>query len=82
MEEGVMDAWAESGPVVVFDTVYTPARTRLVRMAEERSMLVVPGLSMFVEQARAQSALWTGVEAPAGVMTRIAEEVLASPRGV
>ena len=81
VDERVMDAWASSGGPVVFDTVYTPARTPLVALAEERSMRVVPGLSMFVEQACAQSALWTGAPAPSGVMMRIAEEVLASDPG-
>ncbi|MEM1424533.1 MAG: hypothetical protein AAGH64_11090, partial [Planctomycetota bacterium] len=81
VDGSVLDAWASGGGCVVFDTVYTPARTPLVRMAEERSLGIIPGLAMFVEQARAQSVLWTGTDAPSGVMMRIAQEVLASPPG-
>ncbi|GAB4544607.1 MAG: hypothetical protein Tsb0013_01830 [Phycisphaerales bacterium] len=82
IEGRVLDAWAtDGGGPVIFDTVYTPVRTPLLAMAEERSMRTIPGLAMFVGQARAQSELWTGMPAPTGVMRRVAEEVLASPPG-
>lgn len=79
IDEAALRAWAshEQGPVI-FETVYTPARTRLVMLAEELGLRTIAGLAMFVEQARAQSELWTGVPAPSGVMTRVAEEVLAT----
>lgn len=77
-----VEAWASAGEgPLVFETVYTPARTPLLALAEELGLRTIPGLTMFVEQARAQSALWTGLPAPSGVISRIAEEVLASTPG-
>ncbi len=82
IDRSVLEAWSSVGEgPVVFETVYTPARTPLVIAAEELGLRTIEGLRMFVEQARAQSALWTGVAAPQGVMTRVGEEVLASPPG-
>ena len=79
IEETVLDMWAKSEqPPVIFETVYTPVRTPLVVGAEARGIGVISGREMFIEQARAQSSLWTGIDAPAGVMSRVAEEVLAS----
>lgn len=53
------------GPgTVVFDTIYNPQQTRLLREAAEAGCHTVSGLEMFVRQAAAQFALWTGLEAP------------------
>jgi shikimate dehydrogenase len=59
--------WLRAGQVV-FDMVYNPPRTRLVRMAEEAGARVVGGLSMLVHQGAAAFELWTGVEAPVEAM--------------
>ena len=55
---------------VVFDVVYTPFETRLLREAAARGAKTVPGLGMFIHQAAIQFELWTGKEAPVDVMTR------------
>jgi len=47
----------------VFDMVYNPLETRLLREAGKRAR-VVSGLEMFVGQAARQCFLWTGREAP------------------
>ena len=47
----------------VFDMVYNPLETRLLREARKRAR-VVSGLEMFVGQAARQCFLWTGREAP------------------
>jgi len=54
--------------MVVFDTVYHPATTRLLEEARARGCLTVSGVDMFLRQAAAQFALWTGFEAPVEVM--------------
>ncbi|MCP3905092.1 MAG: type I 3-dehydroquinate dehydratase, partial [Planctomycetes bacterium] len=51
----------------VFDTVYAPARTPLVREAEARGARVVTGVEMFVRQAALQFERWTGQAAPMDV---------------
>lgn len=54
---------------VVFDVVYTPLQTRLLREARSVGATCVPGIGMFVHQAAIQFELWTGVEAPVDLMT-------------
>ena len=61
---------------VVFDMVYNPAETVLVKRAREQGKTVVPGLDMFIEQAVRQCEIWTGESAPRAVMQKAAEEAL------
>jgi 3-dehydroquinate dehydratase / shikimate dehydrogenase len=48
----------------VFDMVYDPRETRLIRLAKERGAEVIPGIEMFVHQAARQFEIWTGKPAP------------------
>jgi 3-dehydroquinate dehydratase/shikimate dehydrogenase len=53
----------------VFDAVYTPRDTRLLRDAAAAGCAVVDGVEMFVGQAVEQFRLFTGAEqAPVEVM--------------
>jgi 3-dehydroquinate dehydratase/shikimate dehydrogenase len=61
---------------VVFDMVYNPIETVLVRHAREQGKTVIPGLDMFIEQAVRQFELWTGDNAPRSVMQSAALEAL------
>jgi shikimate dehydrogenase len=63
--------------VLVFDTVYNPLKTRLIREAEERGGPTVTGLEMFVNQAALQFELWTGRKAPLDLMRSVAAQELA-----
>lgn len=45
---------------IVFDVVYTPVKTKLLKMAEQRGAKIVTGLKMFVEQGARSFELWTG----------------------
>ena len=54
--------------MIVFDSVYNPVRTRLIREAEAAGCTTVTGVDMFVYQAVEQFELWTGVDAPANEM--------------
>jgi len=58
---------------VVFDTVYNPPETRLLRLARQARCLRVSGLDMFVNQAARQFQIWTGKPAPADVMRKIVQ---------
>lgn len=55
----------------VFDVVYNPPETRLLREARERGCHVLSGLKMFIYQAAEQFELWTGRKAPLEVMEGI-----------
>ncbi|KAL8528094.1 hypothetical protein ACS0TY_005781 [Phlomoides rotata] len=45
---------------LVFDAVYTPRKTRLLKEAEAAGAIVVSGVEMFFRQAAAQFSLFTG----------------------
>lgn len=62
---------------VVFDAVYTPFETKLLRIAREAGARTVPGLGMFVHQAAIQFELWTGKDAPVEIMTEAVRRALA-----
>jgi len=53
---------------VVFDTVYNPETTLLVKNARSQSCKVVTGMEMFVRQAALQFKLFTGHTAPVDLM--------------
>ncbi|MCE9604061.1 MAG: shikimate dehydrogenase [Planctomycetia bacterium] len=53
---------------IVFDTVYNPAETRLLREAKERGSKIVVGTEMFLRQAAWQFRYFTGTHAPLEVM--------------
>jgi len=65
---------------IVFDAVYNPLETRLLREADARGCRTVRGVEMFVRQGARQFEIWTGRPAPVDVMR---ETVLArlSARG-
>ena len=50
--------------LVVFDTIYNPETTLLLKQARERSCHVVSGIEMFIRQAAAQFEEFTDEEAP------------------
>ena len=74
-ETSPIPASALPGYRLVFDAVYTPVDTRLLRDAKAAGVATADGVEMFVRQAADQFALFTGVEAPLDVMR---EAVLAS----
>jgi 3-dehydroquinate dehydratase/shikimate dehydrogenase len=53
---------------VVFDMVYDPRETRLLREAREAGAVAVSGLEMLLAQAVGQFEAWTGMRAPEDVM--------------
>lgn len=70
-DETPLAAAALPGFALVFDAVYTPLRTRLLREAEAAGCAVVTGEKMFVGQAAEQFRLFTGAEPPVGLMTQV-----------
>ena len=47
--------------LTVFDTVYTPENTLLIREARDRGCLILTGVDLFVRQAARQVELLTGI---------------------
>ncbi len=56
---------------LVFDTVYNPIETRLLREARAAGCTCVSGLDMFLNQAAAQFEIWTARDAPRAEMRRV-----------
>ena len=60
----------------MFDTVYSPLETPLLKLARARGIAVVTGLEMFVQQGARQFEIWTGKPAPESEMMRVVEHEL------
>ena len=61
---------------LVFDLVYNPIDTPLIRMAREKGLPVVTGVEMFVHQGARQFEIWTGKPAPEEEMLRVVVHAL------
>ncbi|MFG0307001.1 MAG: type I 3-dehydroquinate dehydratase, partial [Phycisphaerales bacterium JB040] len=62
---------------VIFDTVYNPIETPLLKAARARGLTVIDGVQMFVKQAAHQFQLWTGRPAPEDLFDRLVRERLS-----
>ena len=63
--------------VLVYDVVYNPSLTPLLRLAQEAGANTLGGLPMLVYQGAASFELWLGTEAPVDIMLERAKEMLA-----
>jgi 3-dehydroquinate dehydratase/shikimate dehydrogenase len=68
VDESPYDKRHMRSDVVIFDTVYNPENTLLVKDARAAGAIVVTGVEMFVRQAALQFKLLTGHDAPAQLM--------------
>ncbi|HOW70302.1 MAG TPA: shikimate dehydrogenase [Phycisphaerae bacterium] len=64
VDESPLPGGPRLGKMVVFDTIYNPIETQLLRDARERGCRTIDGVAMFVNQAAAQFQIWTGIPAP------------------
>jgi len=62
--------------LVVFDIVYNPIQTRLLREAEVAGAKTINGLEMLVWQGALAFEKWTGEKAPLDLMRQVATEAL------
>lgn len=67
--------------MIVFDTVYNPERTLLIKEARDVSASVVTGVDMFVRQAALQFKLFTEQEAPEEVMREAIKKTIGAVKG-
>ena len=63
---------------LVFDMVYNPLETTLLRRAKALGLETISGLEMFLEQASRQFEIFTGENAPRSVMEKAAREALTA----
>ena len=63
---------------IVYDLVYNPPDTLLLRRARAAGAEVIGGLEMLIAQARRQCYWWTGREASATVLERAALEFISA----
>ena len=62
--------------MIVFDAVYNPIETKLLRDARERGCHTVNGLTMFINQAAEQFRLWTNIDPPVELMNDVVRKIL------
>lgn len=63
---------------IIYDIVYVPEKTRLLRDAEAAGLKTVGGLGMLVHQGRASFRLWTGINPDADLFYGAARAQLAA----
>ena len=56
---------------LLFDTVYNPLETPLLRLARQKGIAIITGIEMFVQQGARQFEIWTGKPAPEDEMLRV-----------
>jgi len=62
--------------LTVFDLVYNPLETRLLREARNVGAKTIDGLTMLVHQGAVSFKIWTGIEPPVDLMMKAAREEL------
>ena len=73
----VIDAALLHSKLVVYDLIYNPAETALLREAKAKGCLgVFNGLGMFLYQGVSAFRIWSDIEPPIDVMERALREVL------
>lgn len=63
--------------LIVFDTVYTPEQTLLVKEARERNCHVITGVELFIRQAALQFQHFTGRPAPIDLFRQVIRRALS-----
>lgn len=56
--------------MIVYDIVYNPLETKLLKDAKKQKCKVISGIDMFINQGAASFELWTGKKAPINIMRK------------
>ena len=62
----------------VFDAVYNPLETRLIKESKSIGAKTISGVEMFINQGALQFEMWTGKKAPIALMRKIVMEKLGN----
>ncbi|HQU92172.1 MAG TPA: shikimate dehydrogenase [Pyrinomonadaceae bacterium] len=65
-----------TGVKLVYDLVYNPIKTQLIREAKQAGVQTLGGLEMLIAQGAEQFRIWTGREAPLEAMTAAVKKKL------
>lgn len=76
IDEAPIDKNVFHPDMVVFDIVYNPPKTRLLREAEEAGARVINGIKMLVYQGALAFEIWTGRRPPIDVMLKTLIEAI------
>ncbi len=78
-ESPFAENWLREG-MLVFDTIYNPERTLLIKQARERECKAITGVDMFVRQAARQFELFTWRRAPIELMRDVLRRAISAVR--
>jgi shikimate dehydrogenase len=78
----VLDVSSLSPDALVFDLVYVPPDTPLLRAASKRGLRVCNGMEMLIRQGEIAFERWTGIGSTADIMRRALNDWLSGPEGV
>jgi 3-dehydroquinate dehydratase/shikimate dehydrogenase len=74
VDRSPFDAEALNEFIAVFDTVYNPENTLLIKQAKQANCRIITGIDMFVRQAAYQFKLFTGKNGPSDLMRKTIKE--------
>jgi 3-dehydroquinate dehydratase/shikimate dehydrogenase len=77
VDESPFDKSALRPRMVVFDAVYNPENTLLLKLAREKGCITVSGVEMFVGQACLQFRLFTGQKASASLIRNLVRDAMS-----
>jgi 3-dehydroquinate dehydratase/shikimate dehydrogenase len=78
VDESPLDAVNLRPQMTVFDTVYNPESTLLVKQARDAGCRVMTGVDMFVAQAALQFKLFAGQQAPVEAMRQVVRRAISA----
>lgn len=80
VDETPFDKSAMNQTMVVFDVVYNPENTLLLKNAKAKGCTTVSGVEMFIGQAGMQYKLFTGMKGPIALMRKLVKNATAAVR--
>jgi len=80
-DDSILDESLLKPDMVVFDIVYNPLETRLLKIAAKVGAKTVNGVGMLVHQGAEAFKIWTGEDAPVELMRKVVLEELSRLSG-